>query len=404
MARDADAQAVRDGDAVATALGATSAPEKPPTGIPALVARVMALRPVRVLLHYSGQAGPILAAGMSYQGLFALFAALWVAFSVAGFIIADQPALQDTIFQAIETTVPGLVGPNGAIDTTELLSTDALTWTGAIALAGLLFTALGFLASMRDAIRRIFGLPSDTTFFLLQRGKDLGLALGFGVLILLSAALSIASTSTIDFVLGLVGVDAESVFAQAVAAAITYVVVFLIDTTTLMAAYRVLSRIRIPLRRLVVGGAIGGAALGILKALFELGVVSGVGNNKLLASFAVIIGLLVFLNFACQVLLLGAAWISVGMKDSNIDPRSLSTEELELEQAQKLEEARRLVAKTNLEKAKAEYRAARGPRKWVLRRKIERDVRTEARRRQAVPTVEEMESDPSVKRAGPPAP
>jgi membrane protein len=59
--------------------------EKPATGIPALVQKVMKLKPVRVFLHYASNGGPLMAAGMSYQALFAVFAALWAGFSIDWF-------------------------------------------------------------------------------------------------------------------------------------------------------------------------------------------------------------------------------------------------------------------------------------------------------------------------------
>jgi membrane protein len=394
MARDADSQAVRDAPAVATAEGATETPEKPKTGIAAAIAWVMKQRPVRVFLHYTSEGGGLLAAGMTYQAVFALFAAIWVAFSVAGSIVAANPELQGPLFSALNSNVPGLIkttaSPKGIIDSSTLLETSGLTWTGAIALIGLLLTALGFLASMRDSIRRIFDLPSDTTFFLKQKGRDLLLALGFGVLILLSAALSVVSQAALDAAFGLFGIE-KSTFAQVVGQTIGYILVLIIDTAALAAAYRLLSAIKIPRRRLFAGALIGGVAIGILKAAFAQGLIGGVGNNALLAGFAVIIGLLIFLNFLCQVMLIGASWISVGMTDARIDPRALGPDEMMVEKARQLEDARRLVADANHKKAEEEYRALPyGWRKRRLGRQILDDARAERRRREAVPTEDEL--------------
>jgi membrane protein len=389
MARDANAQAVKDEDATETAVGAKPTPEAPKTGFAALIAKILALRPVRVFQHYGSEGGALLAAGMTYQAVFALFAALWVAFSVLGFVIAADPTLQQAIFSAIDNAVPGVVGDGGLVDPETLLQTSGLTWTGAIALVGLLLTAVGFLASMRDAIRRIFDLPPSTQPFAVQKAKDLGLALGFGAVILISAIMSVVSTAALGAVFSLFGIDDESLFAVIVARVIGYAIVFAIDLATLAAAYRILSAIKIPPKRLFAGAAIGAAALGVLKAAVTLGLIGGTGSNPLLAGFA-ILGLMIFLNFVCQALLIAASWIAVGMKDAGIDPRSLSVEELELEHAEKLEEARRLVAKTNLETAKEQYRSARGVAKWRLARQIKRDARIEAQRREAVPTTSEF--------------
>ncbi len=400
MARNPYAQAVKDEESSTTAMGAKPAPREVPTGFAAIVAKIMALRIVRTFMHYAAQGGALLAAGMTYQAVFALFAAIWVAFSVLGFVIASDVGLQEEIFRAINSAVPGVVGETGLIQPSALTKSSGLTWTAAIALVGLLLTAVGFLASMRDAIRRIFDMPPLAAPIVVQKLKDLGLALGFGAVVLVSAALSVVSTAALGFAFELVGIDRESLFAVIVARTIGYLIVFAIDLATLAAAFRILSAIKIPPKRLFAGAAIGAAALGVLKAGVTLGLVGGTGANPLLAGFA-ILGLMIFLNFACQAMLISAAWISVGMKDSAIDPRSLSDEELEVEHATKLEEARRLVARSNLEKAKEEYRNARGFRKWRLKRQIESDAREEAKRREAVPTDAEMESDPKLKKDAP---
>jgi membrane protein len=400
MARDANAQAVKDEDAAETAVGARPTPEEPKTGFAAIIAKILALRAVRVFQHYGSEGGALLAAGMTYQAVFALFAALWVAFSVLGVVIASDPSVRDAVFEAINNAVPGVVGKGGLVDADSLTQTSALNLTGAIALVGLLLTAVGFLASMRDAIRRIFDLPPPQANFALQKAKDLGLALGFGAAILVSALLSVVSTAALGAVFSFLGIDTESLFAVIVAKAIGYVIVFAIDLLTIAGAYRILSAIKIPPKRLFAGAAIGAVALGILKAAVTLGLIGGTGSNPLLAGFA-ILGLMIFLNFVCQALLIAASWIAVGMSDAGIDPRSLSVEEMELEHARKLEEARRLVAKTNLETAKEQYRSARGITKVRLARQIKRDARAEAQRREAVPTTDEFSKDDSDKIATP---
>ncbi|BDZ45837.1 YihY/virulence factor BrkB family protein [Naasia aerilata] len=279
MARDADALAVRDDEAVATAPSAKPTPEEPKTGFAALLAKVLQSRPVRVFQHYNQQGGPLLAAGMSYNAVFATFAALWVTFSVAGFIISGNVVLRDGLVSGINSTVPNLVAKGGVIDPDDLLSAGGLTWTGAIALVGLLLTALGFLASMRDAIRRIFDLPGDTTFFLLQKLRDLGLALGFGVLILVSAGLTFLTNGILETVFNFLGIGDKSLFATAVATIIGNLLVLLVDFVTVAAAFRVLSAVPIPLRRLAVGALIGAVGIDILKGAFTLGLIGGVRNN-----------------------------------------------------------------------------------------------------------------------------
>jgi membrane protein len=283
-----------------------------------VVAWVMALKPVRVFLDYGAHRGPLLAAGLSSQAIFAVFAAIWVAFSVFGIVLSGNPELQEGLFALIASAVPGLIdtGDGGAIDPDDLVNAAVFTWTGAIALVGLFFTALGWLASARDAVRVLGDLPGPRTNFLLLKLKDLGLALGFGVLLLVSATLSVLSSQALDTVLDWIGV--RDAGASTIAArALSILLMFLLDAVVLGALYRVLAGVHIPLRFLAQGALLGAFALGVLKVL-GTALLGGATNNPLLAGFAVIIGLMIWFTLLCQVILIAACWVFVSMKDAGV--------------------------------------------------------------------------------------
>ena len=285
-----------------------------------VAAFVQGLKPVRVFQQYSSRRGPILSGGLSYQAIFAVFAGLWVSFSVAGVIVQSTPELRDALFRVINTSVPGLIDDgsgDGAIDKEALLSTAALTWTGAIALVGLFFTALGWLASGRDAVRTMFGLPGDTLNFLLLKLKDIGLAIGFGVTLIISAGLSIGSTAALGWIFDLLGLSDRSPAAAITARVVGLALAFVIDAVTLGVFFRIVADVPIPLKELAVGALLGALALGVLKALGSI-LLGGATSNPLLAGFAVIIGLLIWFNLVCQVILVSASWIAVSLADRGL--------------------------------------------------------------------------------------
>jgi membrane protein len=308
----------------------------------ARVAWVMSLKPVRVFTHYSQLRGPILASGLAFQGLFAVFAGLWVAFSIAGLVISGNEIAQNAIVTALNNAIPGLIdtdgsGPeSGAIDARTLLSAGVFGWTGAIALVGLLITALGWLGSARDAVRTLFELPSPAANFALLKARDVVLGIGLGVVLIVSAVLSVAGTSATSFLLGLVGMHSNTALATILSRFVTLAVMFLLEAAVLAALYRLLAAIRIPRRRLWAGALLGAVGLGALKVAGSA-LLGGATKNPLIASFAVLAGLLIFFNFACQVILIAASWIATGLEDAGIvvDPRVA---------AQRLANARELVA------------------------------------------------------------
>jgi membrane protein len=288
--------------------------------VEAIIEWVMALKPVRVFTHYGEKKGPLLAGGLSYQAIFAVFAALWVTFAIAGLVVKSNIGLQQALLDLLAATVPGLIdtGDGGAINPQDLFAAQILGWTGAIAAIGLVTTAVGWLASGRDAVRAIFGLPTLAANFFILKLKDLGIALGFGAAMLLSAALSLFSTSALDTLLGWLNLTHDSPFAIVLTRTVGLAIVLSLDIAILAVFYRVLSGIRIPFRLLAQGTLLAAIALSVIMGLGSL-LLGGARSNPLLASFAVIIGLLIWFNLVSQVFLLGAAWISVSANDAGVD-------------------------------------------------------------------------------------
>jgi membrane protein len=337
-----------------------------------LVQRVQRLRPMRVFSSFNGNRGNLLAAGMSYQSLFAIFAALWLVFSVAGIWLTSNPDLLHALIDVINRAAPGLIGQNGAVSEDALVRiSGTLGWTGIIAAVGLLFTAVGWLDSTRQAVRSMFELGDDPTNFVLQKLRDLGLAFGFGILLVIAALASLVSASAVTGVLQFFGVESQTLWAQASVQAIGFLITAVLNAVTLSMMYRVLSHLAIPLRNLVRAAILGGIALTILSTLSGL-VLRGASRNPLAASFAVILGLLIWFNLVCRVMLYCASWIAVGMEDRGISPRRLTPEQHIAELAAEEKKAKIVLAKAAVERADAAVAAARGFKRRRAARRLER--------------------------------
>lgn len=390
-------QGVHDDEVSTEASGARPDQPRAQGGIAGLIATVTAWRPVRVFLHYSNDNGPLLAAGMTYQAFFALAAGLWFAFTVFGFALNGNPALQLQVFEAVNRFLPGLIGYDiggsartGAIDGTKLIRTEGLTLAGVVSLVGVLLTAVGFLGTLRTAIRIMFGLPNQMTNFAILKLKDLGLAIAFGAVVLLTGAISVVANTALDLVAGLLGVGHATLLQTVLASSIAFVLLAVIESLMLAAAFRILSGIPIPARRLWVGVLIGGVAMTLLQTVGSQLLSFGT-SNPAIKVFAVLIGVLIFFNIICQIILIAASWVAVGIHDRGIDIRSLSPEQTEQEHAERIEDARRLVAKANREALEARIRDAGGLTRWRLERELQREIRAEARREADVPTVSQFQ-------------
>ena len=83
------------------------------------------------------------------------------------------------------------------------------------------------------------------------------------------------------------------------------------------ALYRILAGVPIPPKPLWQGAILGAVALGVLKALGSA-LLGGATSNPLIGAFAVVVGLLIWFNFVCQVILIGAAWVVVSATDQGV--------------------------------------------------------------------------------------
>ncbi|MFD6054732.1 YihY/virulence factor BrkB family protein [Agromyces sp. NPDC060279] len=353
--------------------------DEPIKRVTAITERTLALFPVRVWRRFLDRNGFILAAGLSYQALFAVFAALYVVFAIAGLWLTNNPDALNALLGLINTLAPGLVGENGSAgviseqDVTEIArsSTSLFGWTGAVALAGLIWTAIGWITYTRTAVRSIFGLPKDTRAYLLLKARDLLAGLGFGLVLLLASVLSLAATSFVSWVFSLLGWSSESGWFTFFVQLGSLVAVFLIDTLALAVLFRFLSGAAMPWRRMWIGSLLGSAGLSVLQ-LFSSLLLSSTSRNPLLATFTVFIGLLLWFRLTSIVILVASAWIAVEAGDAHESLRMVTPEQLEAERL--AEEHRALVtaARVRVREAEHELGEAGWFARFPARRRLER--------------------------------
>nr|WP_225752161.1 YihY/virulence factor BrkB family protein [Pseudoclavibacter sp. Marseille-Q3772] len=343
---------------------------------------VQATRIMRTVKHWSQRRASMLAGGMAYMGLFSGFAGLWVFFSIAALVLTNNKELMAEMLEGLGDSIPGLVGENGVIKPEMVMNIDgtaALSVSGSIALASMLWTALNFLNGARLAIRAMFDLPAATTRNLvLTKLGDLGLLIAFVVGLLLSLAFTAASSGVVEWVFNdLINIELPAV-ASVLIRVTTTVVMLLFDALVIATILRVLSAVRIPMKVLWQGALIGAVLVGILKFLGSA-LLGGASSNPLLVTFAALIGVLIFMNFMCQVLLFAASWVAVTMDDAGYASRLLTAEEAEeITRATELQARRERLA-TDRIRAREELESTPRWRRRKARRNYERIVAEQER-------------------------
>jgi len=292
--------------------------------VKSVIAWVLRLKAVRAFLLYSERRGPMLADSITYRALFSVFAGLLLGFSVASIWLAGNPDAWKAILDAIDSAIPGLVGPNGVVKEPAVLEAPAgLSIAGIISLVALIGAALGAIGSLRTAVRSIAGTVLDDVFFVWVVLRNLALALGIAVAFIAAAAVTFAARIGIDFLTDLLGLPSDSVAAAWGIQLVSLLVVFALDVLLILGVHRLLSGERAPARSIWAGSLLGGVGLLVLQELSSL-FVGGATSNPLLASFASLLALLIWMNLSTQVILIACAYITTGAEEAR--DRVASTE------------------------------------------------------------------------------
>ncbi|MGK0714874.1 YihY/virulence factor BrkB family protein [Leucobacter sp. W1153] len=275
--------------------------------------RVRKLRPMRAFFHFIDVGGNVLSAGMSYQAVFAVFAALWVGFGVLGVWLRSRTELLASLIEQINLLVPGLLGEDGLVSVSALLSERSFDWTSIAAGVALLWVTITWFTGTRRSIRIIFGLDvREYRGAFILKVRDLILALLFFAALLVSAALTVFSSNITEWLLSMFDISPDNWLVGGFGMTARYALLYVFDVAVLLGIHFFLAEVRVGRWHMFWGCALGGVVLLGLKVLGTW-LLTGVSSNPLLASFAVLIGLLVWFNLVCRTLLLTASWIVTGV-------------------------------------------------------------------------------------------
>ncbi|CAL8896838.1 YihY/virulence factor BrkB family protein [Kocuria varians] len=277
-------------------------------------ARFMAVYPVRVVSHYMFHGGPLMAAGLAYQLLFASTSLLVIFFAgLATFLGTDSP-LQQTLVEGLVRSIPGLLdtgdGRGGVVPLSLLENTGPFTTASTVAIVVLLFTAWRWVAGIRLATRRMFELPPAPGVPIASVPRDLGWLVVIGVLLLASATVSLFASGAVDGVIGWLGqiglTRVQPWLDGGTKSLIILAVGLFVDILMSLALVRGVSRLALHRKALAMTalvGAVGSQALRYGGS--EL--IGRTAGNPYLLSAAVLVGVLLWFNLYGQILLIAAA-------------------------------------------------------------------------------------------------
>jgi membrane protein len=266
---------------------------------------------VRAGQAYTERYGNHYAAAITYFSVLSLFPLLMIAFAIAGFVLAGNADLLKELKGGIADAVPA--GLDKTINDVVDEAIKSRSTVGIIGLLAALYSGLGWMSNLRDALTAQWGLEHREKPFLKTTVKDLLSLFGLFLALAVSFGLSAAGSGLGSWLLGLVGLDddAWALFLLRMAAIVLSLaanwLVFLWVLT------------RLPREKVGVKSAVRGAiaaAIGfeILKQVFTIYLAS-VTDSPSGQLFGPIIGLLLFANLVSRFLLFITAWTATASEN-----------------------------------------------------------------------------------------
>ena len=269
---------------------------------------------VRAFGRYQADAGDRQAAAVTFFGFLSFFPVLALATSILSYALGDEAVT--TVVDQVNSYAPGLAEQLGL---REILTDNTKAGAaGLVGLLGLLYSGLGWVDALREAVRAIWHHNVKEGNFLVKKAKDVLVLAGLGATILLSVAVSAATGSFSSAALELVGLEDSTP-----ATVVTWVVGVALGLLTSFALFVFLfwrlPKVQSPFRRVAKGALLAAVLFELLKRIGAL-YIERTTENPLYGSFAVIVGLLVWINIVSRMLLVCAAWTVTAPYDSDVEP------------------------------------------------------------------------------------
>ncbi len=259
---------------------------------------------VRMQEHYGAVKAGQQAGAVTYFAFLSFFPILALAFFVVGWVAKVYKDAVADLTDALNRLMPDLVGSKeGQIQIAQIQ--DAATTLGIVGLLVLLYSGLGWLSALRDALMVVFERPRrEQPNFVFGKLRDLVALTLIGVILLVSVAVAGLVGGFTDVVLDWVGINADL---GLLVKLLTVVFGFLANMLLFFTMYVLLARPDTPRRSLWSGALMGAIAFEVLKQLSTL-LISSTQGSPAFQAFGIALILLVWINYFSRLILYTAAW------------------------------------------------------------------------------------------------
>ena len=275
---------------------------------------------IRMYGRYQADGGERLAAGVTFYWFLSLFPILLLAISVLGFAYGDDAP------QKVTDALQGYL-PQQLVETIGDTLEDAKGKAGVLGLLGLLLSGLGWIDALREAIRSVWHQNIKAGNFLTRKLVDIVVLVGLFATIASSVVITGATTAATGGVLSFLGVE-ETTGAKLFTQALAYVLSGMADTVLFLYMFTRLPKVKHPLMKVLRSALFGAVCFQLVKFAGAYYVARTTTKGEATyGTFAVVVGLLLFLNLISRLILLTAAFAVTKPYDSDVAPSGTADRE-----------------------------------------------------------------------------
>jgi membrane protein len=263
---------------------------------------------------YTENHGNHYAAAITYFSVLALFPLLMVAFAVVAFMLRANQALIDQLKESITKQVPGMGATLGQVIDSALHSAGTV---GTIGLLVALYSGLGWMSNLREALSAQWNQPTDKLTFLRKNLFDLLALIGLGLALALSAAVAAIGglAKQIPEWLGL----GDQIWLSPVIRLAVILLGLLSSALVFLWVIARLPREAVTWRSAAKAALIGAVGMEVIKQVMVIYIVK-VTNSPTGALFGPILGLMVFIFTVSRFILFLTAWAATARENQIAEP------------------------------------------------------------------------------------
>lgn len=259
---------------------------------------------VRMQEHYSAVKAGRQAGAVTYFGFLSFFPILALAFFAVGLVSRVYGDARQDLADALNTVMPGLIGTDEGQATLQQIERAAST-VGIIGAVVLLYTGLGWLSAMRDALTTVFETPPERQpGFVAAKLRDLLVLLIIGSVLFVSVVVAGLvggfSNDVVDWLD--LGVDLGWLVRL-----LTVAIGVGADLLLFFLVFRLLGRTRAPRSALWQGALLGALAFEVLKQLSTL-LLQATQGSVAFQAFGIALIVLVWINYFSRIVLYAASF------------------------------------------------------------------------------------------------